>query len=655
MTKRNIFLAAAFVLVFGGSVFSKSGGQRLADFQRVVLSDTANKVQQAAADELLHYVGRISGRTLAKVRLSDYKADAPGLSFFVGDDPARKVLGENPAPWKDDEWMLRTVPKGLVVAGRDEDGNPWSIDVPAGSMLAAYTLLDDYLGVRWFWPGPFGEHVPTLPEATLPELNVRRAPAFSIRSVSIGNSGYYLREFADATRRWQRRSRLGWTRSASFGHSWEQTFEQREGKTFREHPEWFALVKGKRRPPQMCTTNPEVIARVVQRAVDSPLDIVNISPSDGGGFCECDNCTKLDVPGVLSYDNKTVQLSDRIFTYANEVARRVREKAPTKKVGLHAYTYYNRPPRNIKALEPNLYLSLVYQSSAHRDPENLREWRENVAGWEKLGAKMVVREGWGNHYTLDLPYLHYSQILTNLAEARRLGFTGAYGDGTKCFATQAPNYWAIVRMMWDPDRDPTQVMPDFYASAYGPCTAAMQAYFETFTRALDENWAKRDRNVDTTGMAYANMIGAWRRLLPVEVIAKADEHLKEAERLAPAGEYADRIRFHRFGQTYTATMLDLLETYRQLAELGVKLDYFSSVVKTRRDDPKARETLLRRAYDLGEERESLLLVHRDWAGPYEGLYAFSNDKGLRLWHDEVKKELGINRPSAVTKETLNPK
>ncbi|MBV8879968.1 MAG: DUF4838 domain-containing protein, partial [Planctomycetaceae bacterium] len=307
-----------------------------------------------------------------------------------------------------------------------------------------------------------------------------------------------------------------------------------------------------------------------------------------------------------------------------------------------------------KALEPNLYLSFVYQSSAQRNPENLKEWREIVAGWQKLGAKLVVREGWGNHYALDLPYLHYGQILTNLAEARRLGFTGAYGDGTKCFATQAPNFWAIVRMMWDPERDPSKVMPDFYASAYGPAAGAMEAYFESYNRALDENWSKLDHVVDTTGMAYANLIGAWRRLIPVEVVAAAETRLQEAERLAPPGEYADRIRFHRLGQSYTATLLELLDAYRRLAELGVRLDSFSSVVKTRVSDPQERDALLRRAYDLGEEREKLLLAHRDWAGPSEALYAFANEKGLRQWHAEVKKALGINHPSAVTRETLNP-
>jgi hypothetical protein len=320
---------------------------------------------------------------------------------------------------------------------------------------------------------------------------------------------------------------------------------------------------------------------------------------------------------------------------------------------MFAYTLYNRPPVRITALEPNLYLSFVYQSAAHRNPQNLMEWRASVSGWKQLGAKMVVREGWGNHYYFDLPFLHPRQILSNLAEAEGLGFMAAYGEGSKNFASQAPNYWAITRMMWDPRRDPAQVLPEFYRSAYGPAAKPMEAFFETYDRALDDNWPKLDRHVDTTLIAYENVVGAWRRLIPEAAVNEAEEHLQEAERLAPAGEYADRIAFHRFGQHYTRVMLDLLETYRQLAELGVKLDVFSTNVKTRRDAPEERANLLRRAFDLGEERERLLLVHRDWAGPDEGLYAYTNDAGLRRWHAQVKQASGIDRPSAVTRRTLN--
>jgi hypothetical protein len=629
VTYRRHFACCGVFLILASLCSPVHATQKLAEFRRVVIADKANAVQQAAADELLLYVGRMTSHPLKKVRWSEYQADAPGLSLFVGDEVAASVVGKRLAPWKDEEWLLRTVPRGLLLAGADADGDPWSASTSAGTMLAAYTLLDDYLGVHWIWPGPFGEHVPQRPDATIPELNLRRTPAFAIRSIRLGYTRYHTTEFLQAGRKWARRSRLAWVRSAVFGHSWETAFEQRKGVTFKEHPDWFALVKGERRSPQMCTTNPEVIERMVQHVLQGKTDIVNISPSDGGGFCECTNCTKLDVQGVLAYDNKHVQLSDRIFTYANEVARRVREKNPKKGVGMHAYTFYNRPPVRIKQLEPNLYLSFVYQSAAHRNPQSLKQWRDSVTGWKRLGAKMVVREGWGNHYYFDLPFLHYSQIMANLAEAERLGFIAAYGEGSKNFATQAPNYWALTRMLWDPQRDASKVMPEFYRSAYGPAAAPMEAFFETYHRALNDNWTKLDRNVDTTNIAYANLIGAWRRLLPETTVAEAERHLRKAEELAPAGEYRKRVRFHRFGQDYTAAMLELLEAYRLLAELGFKLDTFSSAVKSRRDDSGQRDRLLRRAFELGERREQMLLAHRDGAGPDEGLYAYTNDAGLR--------------------------
>lgn len=618
----------------------------------MVVADQASLVEKAAVEELRHYVERISGRELSVMKAGEFAAASTGgKSFFIGNAAAGAAGVKLPEAWKTEEHMLQSTDHGLVLAGDDDaKGSPWSSVTRAGTLLALYTLLEDHLGVHWFWPGEFGEHVPRDAGAQIPELQVRKVPAFEIRSVELGYSSYQTETFREAARRWYRRNRLGWVRSAVFGHSWETAFDLRRGESFKQHPEWFALVNGERRPPQMCTTHPEVIARMTEHVLKGKQQIMNISPSDGGGFCQCEQCRALDVPGVLAYDNTTVQLSDRIFTYANEIARRVREADPAKACGMFAYTYYNKPPVKISALEPNLYLSFVFQSAAHRDPENLREWRESVNGWQKLGARMVVREGWGNHYYHDMPFLHPRQIIANLAEAHRLGFVAAYGEGSKSFATQAPNYWAITRMMWDPARDTSQLMRSFYTAAYGDAAEEMRAFFEAYEHSLDANWAKRDRVVDATGIAYANVIGAWNRLLSPQAVAQAEKHLQAAEARA-TGEYAGRVRFHRFGHEYTKVMLGLLDAYARLSELGVDMK-FSVAIKPARDVPAERDALLKHAYELGEKRERMLLEHRDWAGPDEGLYAFTNDSNNRQWHSAVKKALGINQPSALTKKTL---
>ena len=263
-----------------------------------------------------------------------------------------------------------------------------------------------------------------------------------------------------------------------------------------------------------------------------------------------------------------------------------------------------------------------------------------------------MREGWGNHYYHDLPFLQYDQILANFPRAFELGFLAAYGEGTKNFSATAPNYWALTRMMWNPERDTTRLMDDFYRAAYGPAADEMRAFFETYNSALNENWMKRRKVIDTPGIAYANIITSWHALIPRSAVEKADAHLKAAEKKAPPGEYADRVAFHRFGQDYTAVMLEILDSYRQLGELGVKLDTFSTLKEKTRDEPAERDRVLKRAFDLGEKREAMLLAHRDWAGPDEGLYGFTNDGKLRQWHAAVKAALGIDKPTAVTKALL---
>jgi hypothetical protein len=158
--------------------------------------------------------------------------------------------------------------------------------------------------------------------------------------------------------------------------------------------------------------------------------------------------------------------------------------------------------------------------------------------------------------------------------------------------------------------------------------------------------------MDSPGFTYVNVVNSWHITLPPSVVEKAGVHLKAAEAKAPAGEYADRVAFHRFGYEYSKVVLATVDCYRQLAELGVDLEFFKLAVSVPRKDDAEKQRLLKRAYELGEEREKMLLMHRDWAGPDEGLYGQTIDSKNRLWHSEVKKELGIDKPSAVSMSTL---
>lgn len=82
---------------------------------------------------------------------------------------------------------------------------------------------------------------------------------------------------------------------------------------FEAHPEWYALVSGKRVPglrksdpafgTNYCTSNSEATAELmknhVQALIDGPYagaDVVRFRTLDVGKWCQCDRCQALGTP-----------------------------------------------------------------------------------------------------------------------------------------------------------------------------------------------------------------------------------------------------------------------------------------------------------------------------------------------------------------------
>ena len=69
---------------------------------------------------------------------------------------------------------------------------------------------------------------------------------------------------------------------------------------------------------------------------------------------------------------------------------------------------------------------------------------------------------------------------------------------------------AFVQRVWD-----GRIVPKLVEYVRIPAKSPM----------FDAHWAERDRNVDTTAIAYANVINAWRRLIPESVVEEAEAHV----------------------------------------------------------------------------------------------------------------------------------
>ena len=120
---------------------------------------------------------------------------------------------------------------------------------------------------------------------------------------------------------------------------------------------------------QLCTSNPEVIEKLAQGMVetlwaDPTIEVISLTPNDGGGFCECKKCEALDGPPRGNFKRKPGQqtqpwsYSNRFAIMDNEVARRVAKVFPKVKIKVGAYAYYLSPP-DIKdfRMEPNILVA----------------------------------------------------------------------------------------------------------------------------------------------------------------------------------------------------------------------------------------------------------------------------------------------------------
>ena len=203
-----------------------------------------------------------------------------------------------------------------------------------GGLNAVYEFLETQVGIRW--PEPSREFVPKLNSLELrldrvhnPRIRLSR----HITRSQASKDNSFLIPIVD----WVAKNRLNTiqfscetyelvrprildsvldrgTMMKVGGHSRKYFYPEEE--YFSKHPDHFALVKGKRTgETQFCYSNHDSVAEYVKNIVAylkmrPEIGIAPLWPSDGYGFCECENC-------------KSKPTTDVLLDYINDAAQRI--------------------------------------------------------------------------------------------------------------------------------------------------------------------------------------------------------------------------------------------------------------------------------------------------------------------------------------------
>jgi hypothetical protein len=253
-----------------------------------------------------------------------------------------------------------------------------------------------------------------------------------------------------------------------------------------------------------------------------------------------------------------VALSDRHVTFANHLARRLKQRYPDQDYYVLMLSYGHSRPIPVEAVPAdNVIISSVanFFGRTHlKDRGSTRgtTHREQFAGWGKVASHLMWRPNTGSPagWQQGLPDLSVSQTIEDLKFVAENRCIGMYIDSVwEHWATQGPQYYAMAQMVWNPRQDGQALLDDYYRRGFGPAADEVKVYYALMERAREAFVDEHDAGAGVVD--FPNLYNA-------ELLAQAAAHLdRAAARVIDAPDrYRRRVEFVRAGLTFTGLLVE---------------------------------------------------------------------------------------------------
>ena len=516
--------------------------------------------ESSAAGELRTYLDRVT--------LGDVTVDGnEDVVFHVGDTKLAVEKGLSSATFKDEEWVVRSFGKDVVLNGGGT----------RGALYSVYRFLEDFCDVRWWSDDE--EDVPLRTPLALSALDCSGRPFFMMRDTHRGtrfDKRTAVRNRQNGNCAGEIPADLG----GSFGfgppnfcHTWDMLLPF--SKYGKEHPEWFSLVNGKRvggqRTGQLCLSNPEVpvalaarveemikkgLARAKQMGIPAPR-IYDVSMNDNKHYCQCGSCKS--IRAIHGHSGEQLLME-------NKVAEIVGKKYPEVLVNVFAYYEGEEPPKSDVRPASNVCVRLcnTHQNCAAGifEPGN-KFMHDRVVEWAKISSHLAVWDYTRLFETTTLGFPYASEFYIG----ERIRFYAEHGVQSLFMQHDNPDtdlweikYQLITKFLEDPKRDSERLIVDTFRQYFGKAGDVILA----MRRKLDR-W-RRDRDAFVGWFA---MFGEF-AFVRTDEIREMVRVWDEAERLVAGDEkYLRRVKRARRGTDRFLASRLLQESLRHAPEPGV--------------------------------------------------------------------------------------
>jgi hypothetical protein len=436
----------------------------------IVVPANAGETERRAADILRTSVLKMSG-----VDLPIRSAAAPGrpnvaaIGFPLRDMPPA-ITSALPT-LHPDGFVAATSAGNLYITGGGGRGIVYGV----------VHLLEKYFGCRRY--SPTAELFPPRDDLALGCLFEAVNPANDVRVVN--------GEFAlDAD--WRDWMRLDDIRELYGDGYYVHTFHRLVPwqTWFAAHPEYFALMNGKRIIDQPCLTRPEVfdiaVARLREEMAAQPdKKIWSVSQNDNFSYCQCPECLK-----VIEEEGSP---AGPIIRFVNRVAALF----PDKTVSTLAYQYSRPAPRRTRPA-PNVEVMLctieLDRSRPIAEAPSGASFVRDIGDWSRICSNLYLWDYTVNFSHQVSPFPNLRVLAPNIRFFVDRGVRKLFQQTN----TSPGHEWSelksylLARLLWDPKTDDDAVTDEFLDGYYGRAGRPLRRYIDALHDALGRSGAGLD-------------------------------------------------------------------------------------------------------------------------------------------------------------------
>ncbi|MHC4873520.1 MAG: DUF4838 domain-containing protein [Planctomycetota bacterium] len=447
-----------------------------------------------------------------------------------------KVIGDQLDKIDDDGFIIKSKGNDIYISGKF-----WW-----GTNFAAYDFLERFAGCRFYGPEP--RFWMPKQDGLIGPLDI--APKADFISVPDNIS---LIEEPVYKARWIRGFPLYAYRVRSrdnFHHAMTKLLSVK--KYYKDHPEYYPMLKGKRSAPrghywQPCISNPEVIKTIADNIIaifdkNPTQSSASVGMNDGNEFCECKPCMAI---APKSITDKRTRLAYATCDFYNKLAVRVSRKHPEKRLGCLAYAMLRKLPAGAIKLHKNIVPYLTLDSAQLFEEREQGDFNRSAKKWEAISSKMGIYEYiYGGGYIIPRTYNRH--LLKSIKSRYGVNADAFYAEAYPNWGLDGPKYWAVAKLLWNPNRDIEKMLADYYSDLFGPAAEHMKGYFVS----LEETWCTQTLESDRSNYRWLRDIKQL-GIFTKEKCEEAENFLKKAEDAADTEDIKKRIAY--FSKSFAVT------------------------------------------------------------------------------------------------------